>query len=109
MSSDQRVLFLKEVNGELEWFKEGDKYKDRKYEGEIRNLKPNGQGTFTSSRDGVKYEGEWKDGLPNGKGTKTNRDGDKYEGEWKENKNWNTTVYSKKGNYFGRYVNGERK
>jgi len=53
-----------------------------KYEGEIKNGVPNGQGIFTFP-DGRKYEGELKDGDYNGQGTYTYSDGSKYIGEWK--------------------------
>ena len=68
MSSNQRVLFLKEVNGGLEWSKKGDEDKDWKYVGEIGNGGPNGTGTLTSP-DGRKYEGEFKDGNYHGQGS----------------------------------------
>ena len=41
-----------------------------KYEGDIRNGKPNGQGTVTLS-DGGKYEGDIRNGESNGQGTYT--------------------------------------
>ncbi len=53
-SSNQGVLFLKEVNGKWVWFKDGDEKTDLKYEGEISNEVPNGQGTLTYP-DGQKY------------------------------------------------------
>jgi hypothetical protein len=45
MSSSQEVLFLRDENGELNWFENGDENNDGKYIGEIKNGKPNGQGT----------------------------------------------------------------
>ena len=36
----------------LEWCKSGDEKKSGKYVGEIKNGKPNGQGTYTSVTDG---------------------------------------------------------
>jgi hypothetical protein len=38
-----------------------------RYEGEYRNGKPNGKGTYTW-KDGSKYEGEWRHGKKHGKG-----------------------------------------
>ncbi|MDP6464003.1 MAG: hypothetical protein QGH65_08865 [SAR324 cluster bacterium] len=104
-SSNQGVLFLKEVNGKWVWFKDGDEKTDLKYEGEISNEVPNGQGTLTYP-DGQKYEGEWKDGEWNGQGIFTISDGTKYVGEFKDGTDWNTTGYDKDGNIIGRYVNG---
>ena len=102
------VLFQREVNGKFEWFENGDEDKDRKYLGEIKNGKPNGQGTITypdgfkylgkyndgklknvwmifTYPNGRKYVGEWKDGKRNGHGTITTTDGGKFVGEWREN------------------------
>ena len=92
-SSNQGVLFLKEVNGEWVWFKDGDEKTDLKYEGEISNEVPNGQGTLTYP-DGQKYEGEWKDGKWDGQGTWTSPDGDKYEGEWKDGQSHGQGTYT---------------
>ena len=49
------------------------------YEGEFKDGKYDGQGTYTWS-DGRKYVGEWLDGKQNGHGTVTSPDG-KYVGE----------------------------
>ncbi|MDR4509120.1 MAG: hypothetical protein MRJ65_12960 [Candidatus Brocadiaceae bacterium] len=55
------------------------------YEGEIKNGKPNGQGTYLSP-DGRKYVGEFKDGVFSGQGTYTFPDGTKYVGEFEDGK-----------------------
>ena len=79
-----------------------------KYEGEFKDGKNHGQGTFTSFwviyegefkdgkihqgtetfLNGEKYVGEFKDGKRHGQGTHTfgkgKWEGDKYEGEWKD-------------------------
>ena len=54
MSSSQEVLFLRNENGEQKWFENGNEDSDGKYIGEIKNGKPNGQGTYTFP-DGKKY------------------------------------------------------
>ena len=54
-----------------------------KYEGEFKNDKFNGQGTW-SKPDGQKYIGEFKDGERNGQGTSTYTGGGKYVGEFKD-------------------------
>jgi len=65
------------------WKGFGDKDTHPVYKGNVKNGKPHVQGTETLS-DGKKYEGEWKDGKRNGQGTFTYPDdGRKYEGEWK--------------------------
>ena len=56
-----------------------------KYEGEIKNGLPNGQGILTRS-NGEKYEGEFKDGKSDGQGTTTYPNGEKYVGELKDGK-----------------------
>ena len=85
MSSSQEVLFLRVENGEQKWFENGNEDSDGKYIGEIKNVKPNGQGTYTFP-DGKKYVGGFKDGEKHGKGTYTYPDGVKYDGEWKDGK-----------------------
>jgi DNA helicase-4 len=55
------------------------------YDGEWRNNKPHGQGTFTYP-NGSKYVGEFKDGKFNGQGTFTHFDGSKYVGSFKDHK-----------------------
>ncbi len=60
-----------------------DYFDESKYEGEIKNRLPTGQGTMTYT-DGVKYVGEYKDGKRHGQGTYTFPDGKKYVGGWKD-------------------------
>ena len=81
------VLFFSFENGEFVYSEEGDDDNVGKYEGEIENGKPNGQGTFTYGK---------------GKGK-----GDKYVGEFKDEKFWNGTTYEIGGNIFGKWVNGK--
>ena len=93
----------------FELYKTGDEKKDGKYEGEIENGKPNGQGTFTygiRKWEGDKHEGEWKDGYRNGQGTSTFSDGSKYVGEFKDGKLLNVTGYDKNGTILMKWVNG---
>ena len=63
------------------WKEFGDKETHPKYTGDVKNGKPDGQGTETFP-DGSKYIGEFKDGSLNGQGTFTNPNGEKYVGEW---------------------------
>jgi len=56
-----------------------------KYEGERKNGKRHGQGTYTFA-NGNKYVGEWKDDKFHGQGTFTWANGDQYIGEWKDSK-----------------------
>ena len=54
----------------------------RKYNGEWKNGKRHGEGTYTMS-DGSKYEGQWEDSIPHGEGTYTFADGKIDKGIWK--------------------------
>ena len=74
--------YSKFVEGGKKWFKTGDEKTQVKYEGEIVNGVPNGQGTMTCC-DGIKYVGGYKDGKKNGQGTGTWFDGSEYVGEYK--------------------------
>ena len=124
--------YSKFVEGGKKWFKTGDEKTQVKYEGEIVNGVPNGQGTMTCC-DGIKYVGEYKDGEKNGQGTETfpngNKfvgefkdgkkhgqgtftwaDGKKYEGEWKDGKRTGqgTSTYPNGDKYVGEYKNGKK-
>ena len=98
------VLFRRWKNRQWRWFRNGNKKKDRKYVGDIRNGGPNGQGTLIFP-DGDKYVGKFKDGEYHGLGTYTFHDGAKYVGEFKNGKVWNGTVYN--GNLEYKIVNGK--
>ena len=77
--------FSKFVEGGKKWFKTGNEKTQVKYEGDILNGVPNGQGTITWS-DGTKYVGEYKNG-----------------------KRWNGIYYDQYGNIRGKTVNGKLK
>ena len=55
---------------------------------------------------GRKYVGEWKEGKYDGQGTETLSNGWKYVGEWREGKPWNIKIYGKSGIIIMKYVNG---
>jgi len=99
------VLYKRFVNGEWGWYKSGNKKKDRRYMGEIKNGLPNGRGRYYQIA-GWKYVGEFKSGERNGQGTETYPDGSKYIGEWRNGDMWNGTSYYKNGNIIGKFVNG---
>ena len=91
------VLFFSSENGEFVYSEEGDDDNVGKFEGEIENGKPNGQGTFTYGKGkgkGDKYVGEFKGGYKNGQGTYTWSDGDKYVGKFKDDKPNGQGTYS---------------
>jgi len=56
-----------------------------------------------------KYQGQVKDGKPNGLGVLISTNGWKYFGSWKNGEIWNGTEYDNYGNIIYRWVNGKRK
>ena len=56
-----------------------------------------------------KYQGQVKDGKPDGLGVLISTNGWKYFGSWKNGEIWNGTEYDKDGNIIYRWVNGKRK
>jgi hypothetical protein len=116
------------------WKGFGDKDIHQKYQGQVKDGKPNGQGTNTYPLTGVKYVGEFKDGKKHGQGTWTYPNGTNYVGEfkdgifngqgtftrlykgkfngeivgeWKDGFIWNGTTYDKDGKIKDKWVNGE--
>ena len=101
------VLFQWETDSGKQWKTFGDEAVQLKYEGEIKNGKPDGlgvstlhgttffgnwkegnkhgRGTYTSSF-GLRYTGEFRHGRRDGKGTLTTSDGERYVGEFKDGK-----------------------
>ena len=53
-----------------------------------------------------KYQGQVKDWKPNGLGVLISTNGWKYFGSWKNGTRWNGTFYDKNGNIIYKYVNG---
>ena len=128
------LLYVRDEDGENGWYKDSDLDKDfGEYIGEIVNGLPNGIGTIYY-RNGSKYIGEMRDGKRYGQGTLNYIDGKKYVGEFMNDKitgkgtmylnegilkegritgefintiPWNTIIFDKKGNIFGKIVNGE--
>ena len=87
------------------WKGYGNKDTHQKYQGDVKNGKPNGLG-FLIYPNGYKYMGSWKNGEHNGQGTYSHTDGRKYVGEYEEGIRKNGTSYDKDGNIIGKYVNG---
>ena len=141
MCSKKGILYgayhdwTEEISVVYEMDKEGY-FPENKFEGEIENGQPNGNGIWTQMdgatyvgqfvnglREGVGtftwsihspdggdvYEGEYKNNRRNGKGKRTYRDGSILEGDWKDNELWDGTKYDKEGNISVKYVNGECK
>jgi len=92
--------------GDYKWMVLGNKDIHPKYQGQVKDGKPNGLGILTYV-EGGKYVGSWLNGKWNGQGTRTWDGGRKYVGKWKYNKQWNGIYYEKNGNIIGKYVNGK--
>ena len=102
------VLYLWDTSSGQVWKTFKDKDTQPKYQGQVKDGKPNGLGSLTYP-DGSKYVGEWKDDKYHGQGTwfgKGEWKGQKYVGEYKDGKEWNGKLYDKNGNIIGKYVNG---
>ena len=94
---------------DYKWMGFGDKETHPKYQGQVKDGKPNGLGVLIYPKSGSKYVGSWEDGKENGQGTYTLSNGDKYVGSWKKSEVWNGKYYDKNGNFVRRYVNGRIK
>ena len=118
-------------SGDYKWMGFGDKETHPKYQGQVKNGKPNGlgfiiypdggkyvgswkngkmngEGIFTYNILGSKYVGSWKDGKYDGQGTITFSNGDKLVGEYKDGKPWNVKGYDKNENITNKVVNGKK-
>jgi len=78
------VLYQYETSTGIKWKTFGNEKLQPKYEGEIKNGKPNGFGFMTYPYDGKSVVGEWKNG-----------------------KEWNTKHRKKDGTLLGMYVKGK--
>ena len=90
---------------DYQWIGFGEKDTQPKYQGQVKDGKPNGLGVIFDP-NGSKYVGSWENGKWTGQGTYTWKDGSKFVGEWKDGKPLDGTQYDKDGNILGKYVNG---
>ncbi len=109
--------YLLDPDGDKVLDPDGDKERETKevaesvlikdYEGETKNGKPNGQGTYTYA--GIKYVGQFKDGKFHGQGTYSWPVGNKYVGEFKGGKQHGQGTYTwdRGSKYVGEIKNGE--
>ena len=74
-------------------FGEGN-WKGDKYDGEYKNGKREGKGTYTFS-DGKKYIGSFKNGKMHGQGILTSSSGNSYEGKWEKGRYLNIKSFEK--------------
>jgi hypothetical protein len=79
-----------------------------RYEGETKDGKRHGQGTWTRP-DGTRYVGMWKNDKPEGQGTISWPDGRKYVGEWKAGKRhgYGTDIHPDGHSLEGEWAEGE--
>ena len=109
---EKGILFLYTPRSRWEgmgkkWHFSGDEKKHGKYEGEIINGLPNGQGIY-SWFNVNKYIGEFKNGMFHGKGTYYSLPSKiKIIGVFRKDKEWNAIQKDSKGNIIGKFVNGE--
>lgn len=88
----------------------------RRYEGEVRDGKPDGHGVYTLANGdryqgdvhedqphghgiyvwahGDRYEGDMREGRPHGRGTHVSTNGDRYDGEWRDGVNHGRGVFT---------------
>jgi len=90
---------------DYKWMGFGDKDIHPKYQGQLKDGKPNGLGIITFP-SGEKYVGSWENGKKNGEGTLFWGGGKKI-GEFRGNKPWNITEYDLDGKIRYKVVNGK--
>ena len=92
-------------SGDYKWMGFGDKETHPKYQGQVKDGKPNGLGILIFL-SGTKYVGSWENGEEL-EGTLTSSSGTKYVGSWKNREYWNGTLSDEDGKIYGKVVNGE--
>jgi len=100
------TLYLKKVDGEIDWFESGNAQKNWEYTGEISEGKPNGNGVLISPFE--KYSGGFNNGKMHGQITHTYKNGKKRVGEFRKGKPWNVKGYDKEGKVENEWVNGKK-
>jgi len=106
LAQETGVLYLTKVNGKFGWFENSNDIKAWKYEGEIKNGKPNGTGVLEYTL--ATYFGEVKNGMQHGQGTYTYKSGRKIAGEFRKSKPWNAKKYDKNGKLEAEWVKGAK-
>ena len=104
------TLYLWETSSGSLWKGFGDKDTQPKYQGQVKDGKPNGLGVIIYT-NGSKYVGGWENGKYQGQGTFTKPDGTKYVGSWKiidgVSSHWNGEYYDEDGIIKYKWVNGK--
>ena len=95
---------------DFKWMGFGDKDTQPKYQGQVKEGKPNGLGVINFP-DGSRYEGGWENGLFNGQGIFSKSNGTKYVGSWKiidgVTSHWNGKYYDEDGIIKYQWENGQ--
>ena len=109
-SSKGETLYKWGEYPDYKWMGFGDKDTQPRYQGQVKDGKPNGLGVIIYP-DGSKYVGGWENGLFNGQGIYTKSNGTKYVGSWKiidgATSHWNGRYYDEDGFIKYKWVNGE--
>ena len=104
------TLYLWGKYPDYKWMGFGDEETQPKYQGQVKNGKPNGLGVIIYT-NGSKYVGGWENGKYQGQGTFTKLDGTKYVGSWKiidgVSSHWNGEYYDEDGIIKYKWVNGK--
>ena len=104
VAQETGTLYLKKVNGKIDWFESGNAQKNWKFTGEIFEGKPNGKGELISPFE--KYSGEFYNGKMHGQITHTYENGKRRIGVFKNGQPWNVKSFDKKGELENRWVDG---
>ena len=91
---------------DYKWMGFGEKDTNPKYQGQVKNGKPDGLGVIIYS-DGSMYVGRWKNGIREGQGSQIHKGGGKYSGSWKNGSWWNGKQIDPNGNIIRMVVNGK--
>ena len=91
---------------DYQWMGFRDKDTQPKYQGQVKNGKPNGLGVLIFP-NGSKYVGRWKNGIREGQGSQIHKGGGKYSGSWKNGSWWNGKQIDPNGNITRMVVNGK--
>ena len=104
------TLYLWGKYPDYKWMGFGDEGTQPKYQGQVKDGKPNGLGVIIYT-NGSKYVGGWENGKYQGQGTFTKPDGTKYVGSWKiidgVSSHWNGEYYDEDGIIKYKWVNGK--
>ena len=100
------TLYLWGKYPDYKWMGFGDEEAQPKYQGQVKDGKPNGLGVIIYT-DGSKYVGRWKSGIREGQGSQIHKGGGKYSGSWKNGSWWNGKQIDSNGNITRMVVNGK--